>query len=267
MKFLKTVFCFILCAFLLASCNLVEKTEYLVSDVTKAVVPVRLSGELKEETFFPKDGIAITKLDFEKISFSSKDAIINIIPSSENKVVAIYQSDLEKNGFRISIEEGEVSVSTPKQTNFATEKFVLNVYANIEEVEIKGGIEMDIDATGLSNFDIDIEGASKIYLHKAMLKRLSVDVKGAASMDIVGEAESFEAEIKGTGSIEAKSLITKFAEIEISGAGSANISVTNMLTADIDGVGELDYYGDPEVKNLSSGIANVEQVSKKVYGE
>ncbi len=266
MKYIKSLICFILCGFLLAGC-VPQGVEDFLNDAKDAVVPIKLSGELKEVTFTPADGIPATKLDFEKISFTSGDAKINIIPSNETKVVAVYQADIEKHGFAINMRDGEIWVSVPKQSNFATEKFALNVYANINEIEVSGGVEMDIDAKGISALDIDIEGASKIYLHGANAAKLSVEVKGAATMDIAGTAENLEAEIKGAGKIEAKSLVTKFAEIKISGAGTASISVTKLLTADIDGVGTLDYYGDPQVKNLSSGLANVEQVSKTIYGE
>ncbi len=267
MKYIKSLFCFILCGFLLVGCSLPKSAEELLSSAADIVSIVELTGEVVEETFTPADGKPAEKLDFEKISFTSKNAKITVVPSDETKVVARYPDDIKRHGFAVNIRDGEIWVFVPKHTNFTAEEFSLTVYANLSEIEVKGGIEMDIDAQKTANLDIDIEGASKIYLHGFAASTLSVGVKGAATMDIIGTAENFAAEIKGAGAIEAKSLVCKNAEVKISGAGSAELSVTELLTADIDGVGSLKYYGAPELRNLSSGLSNVEQISKEIYGE
>jgi hypothetical protein len=81
-----------------------------------------------------------------------------------------------------------------------------------------------------------------------------------------GKTGLFELELAGAGTIDAKSLVSEKAEVEISGAGTAEVSVTEELFADIDGVGTLTYYGDPVLKNISGGLTDIEQASKNVYG-
>ena len=91
-------------------------------------------------------------------------------------------------------------------------------------------------------------------------------MKPTTFMNLSGETENFEVELAGAGVLDAKSLICRNADIEISGAGTAEVSVTDKLFADMDGVGSLRYYGDPLVENISAGLTDVEQVSKEVYG-
>ena len=263
-RFLKTAFCFILCAFLLVGCSFDLSG---INSAVDSVMPVKLTGSLKTEPIFSADGFPVTKLDFENISFSNTEiAKIYIVPSDETRVEITYPSDMENHSFKVSLRNGELKISAPKHTNFVAEKFEIKVYANIEEIEIFGGIALEMDARNSSKIKLDVEGAANAYIYNINAGFVETDVKGAAALDLSGTADYFEIDLEGAGKIEAKSLISKKAEIRISGAGSASVSVTDELLADIDGVGKLDYYGDPVLKNISGGLTDVEQVSKEVYG-
>lgn len=263
-KILKTGFLFILCAFLLVGCS------FDTSGINNAIDAVKakdLSGALETKTFIPSDGFAAKKLDFKNISFTNTDkAKIYIVPSEETRVEATYPSDMEDHGFRVYYKEDEIEISVPKQTNFSVEKFEVTIFANIEEIEISGGIEIEMNAEASRKIDLDIKGGASLYIYNIAADHVEIDVAGAASMDLSGKAEVLELELAGAGSIDAKSLVCKKAEVKISGAGRASVSVIEELLADIDGVGTLTYYGDPVLKNISGGLTDVEQASKEVYG-
>ena len=263
-KFVKTGFLFILCVFLLVGCSFDISG---INNVVDAVKPTALTGTLKSNAFLPADGFTATKLDFEKISFTNtKNAKIYIVPSEETRVEATYPSDMEDYGFRVYFRDGEIEISVPKQTNFSAEKFEVTVYANLEEIEISGGIELEMDAFKSQKIDLDIKGGAKVYVYNIDAANVEIDIAGAADIDLFGKTELFEIELAGAGSIDAKSLVSKKAEVKISGAGSAELSVIEELLADVDGVGNLTYYGDPVLKNISGGLTDVEQASKNVYG-
>ena len=261
---LKTAFCFILCVFLLAGCSFDLSG---INNVVDAVRPVSLAGSIKTETLVSSDGIPVNKLDFENISFTNTDkAKIYIVPSDETNVEVTYPSDMEDHGFRAFIRDGEIEISAPKQTNFSAEKFEVTVYANIEEVEISGGIELEMNAAASKKVDLDIKGGAKVYVYNIDAKSVGIDIAGAADLNLLGKTEVFEIELAGAGSIDAKSLVSEKAEVKISGAGTAELSVISELLTDIDGVGTLTYYGDPLLKNISGGLTDVEQASKEIYG-
>lgn len=263
-RLLKTAFCLILCAFLLAGCSFDISG---INNVVDAVKPKEITGEMNYETITPSDGIPVTKLEFENISFTNtENAKIYIVPSDETKVEASYPGGMHEHNFRISVREGKVEISTPKQTNFKAEKFEIKIFANIEEIEISGGIEVEMDAFKSKRIDLDIKGGAKVYVYNISATDVEIDIAGAADIDLFGTAELFEIELAGAGSIDAKNLVSKKAEVKISGAGAAELSVTEELLADVDGVGTLTYYGDPVLKNISGGLTDVEQASKEVYG-
>lgn len=263
-RFIKCLFCLCLCAFLLVGCAFDMNG---VNKVVDAVTPTKLSGELKSNAFVPSDGFVARKLDFEKISFTNTaNAKIYIVPSDETRVEATYPSDMEDHGFKVYYREGEIEISVPKQTNFIAEKFEITVFANIEEIEISGGIALEMDAEASKKIDIDVTGGADIYVYNINTSATEIDIDGAASLDLSGNTDILELDLAGAGSIDAKSLVCKKAEVKISGASSAALSVTDELLADIDGVGALEYYGDPIVKNISGGLTDLEQASKEIYG-
>ena len=263
-RIIKSGFLFILCAFLLVGCSFDLSG---INNVVDAVKPTGLSGNLKSDVLVPEDGIPAKKLDFENISFTNTEtAKIYIVPSDETRVELTYPSDMENHGFRAFIREGEVEISVPKQTNFSAEKFEVTVFANIEEIEISGGIELEMDAFKSRKIDFDLKGGAKVYVYNIDAEKVEIDVAGAAEMDLSGKADVFEIELAGAGTIDAKSLVSKKAEIKMSGAGTAELSVTDELLTDVDGVGTLTYYGDPMLKNISGGLTDIEQASKEIYG-
>ena len=272
-RYLKTVFCFILCAFLLAGCSFdisgkdITFNKDGIGNAIDAVKPKDVTGEMNFESITPSDGIPVRKLEFENISFTgAEEAKIFIIPSDETKVEASYPIRMHEHNFRISVREGEIEISVPKQTNFKADKFEIKIYANIEEIDISGGIALEMDAKNSKRIHLEAKGGADIYIYNIAAESFETDVAGAASMNLSGETENFEVELAGAGALDAKSLICRNADIEISGAGTAEVSVTDKLFADMDGVGSLRYYGDPLVENISAGLTDVEQVSKEVYG-
>lgn len=263
-KTIKTLFLFILCAFLLAGCSFDLSG---INEVVESAKPVSLSGEFKTQTYLPYNGFKAKKLVFEKISFiGAETAKITVVPSDETKVEVTYPSDMEDHGFRVYYKESEIEISVPKQTNFSAEKFEVTVYANVEEIEISGGIEFEMNAEKCRSIDLDIKGGADVYIYSIDTVNTDISIAGAASMNLSGKTGLFELELAGAGTIDAKSLVAEKAEVEISGAGTAEVSVIEELFADIDGVGTLTYYGDPVLKNISGGLTDIEQASKGVYG-
>jgi len=81
----------------------------------------------------------------------------------------------------------------------------------------------------------------------------SIALEGASSAELSGKTDDFKATLKGACSLNAKELKTKTAAITVSGAGKAEVSASEKLSANITGLGSIDYYGDPKdvVKNIS----------------
>ncbi len=75
-----------------------------------------------------------------------------------------------------------------------------------------------------------------------------------------GKADEQEINILGSGTYQAQNLRSKESTIDVAGAGSAVVNVSEELDAEISGVGSVEYIGDPTVKQDVNGAG---QVSKQ----
>ncbi len=72
-----------------------------------------------------------------------------------------------------------------------------------------------------------------------------------------GKADEQEINILGSGTYQAKDLESKVVKINVAGAGSAIVNVSEELDAEISGVGSVEYIGDPTVKQDVNGAGQV----------
>lgn len=159
---------------------------------------------------------------------------------------------------------GAANFSTPMNVNGKS----LSVdCSGASSVSICGDFhEVSIDASGASCVDYrgnadsiegDFSGASKLYL-LGDNRRNEIECSGASNMEMRGKGESLCLEGSGACKINAKDYCVKNAEIELSGASVAKITVTDELRHDVSTASKLTYYGNPRMTNISE-IRNVIQ--------
>lgn len=113
-----------------------------------------------------------------------------------------------------------------------------------------------ISMPSLTSFDA--EGAGLARLNNVQGDRLDVDYRGAGSLVINGKVRHVRIDAEGVGEVDTKSLIAQEADVSFEGIGSVSIYASEKLTADIEGMGNLTYYGNPRIVNKSvSGIGSV----------
>ena len=121
--------------------------------------------------------------------------------------------------------------------------------------------EIKIDITTPSLKDVDASGASNIHVWNIDSDEFNVNVSGAGSLDLSGNAEDVYIDMSGAGSLDAKNLKTKSVEIDISGAANADVYASERLKATVSGVGNIDFYGDP--KDVKSSVSGVGSINRK----
>ena len=105
---------------------------------------------------------------------------------------------------------------------------------------------------------MDVSGAAEVEIHDFAGGRFSFKVSGAAELSMNGEVDDLEIRVSGAGDIDTRDLQAKHVKVRLSGAGNANITATESLDAEVSGVGNIDYWGDPEKKHTSvSGLGNI----------
>jgi hypothetical protein len=113
-----------------------------------------------------------------------------------------------------------------------------------------------VSMPSLTSFDA--EGAGLARLNNVQGDRLDVDYSGAGSVIINGKVRFVRIEAEGVGELDAKGLIAQEANVSFEGIGAVSIHASEKLTVDVEGMGNLSYYGNPRIVNKSvSGIGSV----------
>ncbi len=108
--------------------------------------------------------------------------------------------------------------------------------------------------------DIEIAGSSNLDVINIDCDHFTLDLAGAANADLSGKAEKFTLSMAGAGNVNSKELICDHVRAELAGACNAVVYADESLKAEVAGVGNLDYYGDPaDVDTDISGVGKIER--------
>lgn len=127
----------------------------------------------------------------------------------------------------------------------------------IKGVDFSGATSSTVEGfDNIDVFDVDISGASSSRISLSA-KRINLDLSGASNITIIGKAKDLSGDISGATTFKGADLRVENAELEVSGASNAKISVSENLSADASGASSLRYIGNPRVKMNTSGASSV----------
>ena len=90
--------------------------------------------------------------------------------------------------------------------------------------------------------------------------KLDIELSGASNADLEGNTNELKADISGASKLEAVNLISKFAELDCSGAANAEVYVTEKLDADASGASHILCEGNPKTVRKSDHISSTIEV-------
>ncbi|MDQ2919015.1 MAG: DUF2807 domain-containing protein [Verrucomicrobiota bacterium] len=120
------------------------------------------------------------------------------------------------------------------------------------------GIKVDVSSPSLSHATLN--GAVKFTATNLGGPEFYLDGNGATKATLTGNVNAMSGELNGASRLDAEDLTARAMELNISGAGKANVHVTDALKVSISGAGKVTYIGDPHV---SKDITGAGRVSKK----
>ena len=122
--------------------------------------------------------------------------------------------------------------------------------------DLKGGIEIELWTTSLK--ELELSGATRADVGGLAAEELDLDVSGAGHAILKGHVGHLTLDLSGAASLEARECRIDRAEVDLSGASQAELTVLKELSADCSGASQLDYWGQPVMKSLdSSGASSV----------
>ena len=102
------------------------------------------------------------------------------------------------------------------------------------------------------------EGAGSMVLNNIRGEHLDVNYRGAGRLAINGAVRELRLHAQGVGEVDTKALVAQNANVSFEGIGDVRIYAKDKLNANVRGMGNLTYYGNPRVVNKSvQGIGSV----------
>lgn len=132
---------------------------------------------------------------------------------------------------------------------------------SLEGVFVTGAARVKSKRMKVKDLQVILKGAGEVILTDIEAHHLDVELPGAGIISISGTAKEQHVFLKGAGAYDAPRLETERSTVKIKGIGRASVWAKRFLDAEVDGVGQIEYYGSPEVKRSVSGLGKVSHLS------
>ena len=136
--------------------------------------------------------------------------------------------------------------------------------SNVHLVNTIESPKMRIKLSGASDFKGNIKAGVLMYQltgasdYKGEISANSIDIdgSGASSIELIGKVDDLAIEVSGASTAKLYNLTAKGAILRASGASNIGVTVTEILRANSSGASDINYKGNPTVKESNTSGAS-----------
>ena len=156
---------------------------------------------------------------------------------------------------------GTLKIETRKPINHVTVMKVYITVKNLNRIDMSGAVDIKTDGRiTVPELSIQSSGASDSKM-EVVVQKLKLDCSGASKMRFSGSATDVNMDLSGASDIFGYDLLVENYDIDISGAGNAQINVSKKIRAEISGAGSVKYKGTPsDIDQSVSGAGSIKKV-------
>lgn len=125
---------------------------------------------------------------------------------------------------------------------------------SVHALEVSGAGKIVVDRLQVERLLLVLTGAGSIQVGHLEAQELDAEVEGAGTIAVAGRVTEQDISMPGAGAYQARDLESQVAIVRLSGVGKASVWVHETLDARLTGVGNLEYFGSPEVSLERIGI-------------
>lgn len=138
---------------------------------------------------------------------------------------------------------------------------VIIVTPHVETIHLSGAVNAEVTGFEQDHLRFSCSGASYAKADIS-IQQLKAEVSGASEIQMNGYAREAEFDISGAAKIHAFGLSIENLAIQTSGAGKAEVSVSNTMDADASGASYIYFKGNPGKMNQhSEGMGKIQPVN------
>jgi hypothetical protein len=241
--------------------------------ISCSFLPKRGNGDLVE--------LGKTFSSFEKINIAAggKNIEIHYYKSEEFKVDVTIDSNLQDD-LNIDVKNDVLNIETKTGRTYWFTKCLVKVYSPaISAVTLAGaGSFRTEDKIIVPEFGITIAGTGKAegafecdtfnaqiagngnFDGSIVCENISVQIAGTGDITLTGSSNDANISMTGSGKFNGTDFDTNNTSINVSGAGKADIAVSDYLNASVIGAGRINYRGNPKTEFANLGVGRINQL-------
>lgn len=100
--------------------------------------------------------------------------------------------------------------------------------------------------------EVILSGASKCKLYPGFTN-VKLNISGASKLDVAGSGTNLQASVSGASELKGREFTVENATLDVSGASTARISVSEQLDVVVSGASSVRYHGNPTVHSSVTG--------------
>jgi hypothetical protein len=137
----------------------------------------------------------------------------------------------------IQIEGGNLGESLPGP-------HVLVALPSLREAELNGSGRLEVEGFDeQSPISVEMSGAGEVSW-SGISSDLEGILNGSGTLALSGDTQNLELHLAGSGKLDARDLLARRADLELSGAGEITATVDGRVDAKVSGTGSIELYGD-----------------------
>jgi len=201
------------------------------------------------------------------IGISDYDEVIVKLNAKETKViyqqfsdsVPYLQVNIDDNllaALDIRVENNQLIIDTkPDSLIQPTQLTIYTNSKNLKKAQMSGVGELYLRGeVNAENFDLDVSGVGSIRTDSLLCENLNVSVSGVGNAQLIGAAKEASFSVSGVGNIKAFDFLVQSAKCTVSGVGDIEVYPKAKLDATISGPGTIKYKGTPD--SINSSVSN-----------
>ncbi|WP_115813964.1 head GIN domain-containing protein [Flavobacterium aquicola] len=164
---------------------------------------------------------------------------------------------------KVEVKDNVLHIYTEKGVNISTkESLVLTVpFEQISAVSLSGsGDVKSKDTIVATSLKAKLSGSGDLNLD-VKATDFEANLSGSGDVVVTGNTENFISKTSGSGDVDAADLISKKANVSISGSGDMKVNCTENLFARVSGSGDIEYKGNPQYRDTKvSGSGEISKI-------
>jgi hypothetical protein len=200
---------------------------------------------------------------FDSVSLTGIGRVI--ITQGEAESLTIETDDNLMKYITSEVRDGTLELDFTENVRFdPIPSIVFRVSAkNLSAIDSVGTGTIEMGKLTTDQLEISTSGTGSIIIDELTATDLVAAAEGTGEIKLAGNVETQEITQVGTGNYDASDLESQTAAVRITGTGSVMIWVLDSLDVGINGVGEVSYFGSPNVTQSITGNGSLTSLGDK----